>query len=154
MNRAEGGESGPVTPLEAVHAWMAAWERLDADAVAALFSADATYVSAWYGELDRLPRRFALAARRWTRCRIEVLALSAVEDGALALAWGRYRFGGTERGGAERRYEAHFTFGLARQGRGGWRLTRLHESLAAGATGQTGEDPGPGGAGTPEALGR
>jgi ketosteroid isomerase-like protein len=135
-----GDTAGPGrSPVETVQAWADAWRRLDAAAVAALFSDDATYVGALGGTLHDLPRRFEAAARAWRECRIDGLR-PVLEScpGDAAVVRATYRFSGVTRSGRRVAYTAAATFRLRRVaendavgGGGDWRVTAFEESRAA-----------------------
>ena len=127
----EGGD--PAGPAGVVHRWIAAWSALDAAAVTRLFAPEASYVSGRDGELDRLPRRFALAARTWAAVEIDDVSIDEplTADG-LSVVAGRYRFSGVDRRGRRVAYSGALTFVLRRDGEvgdGAWRIVRFHESV-------------------------
>jgi len=118
-----------VAPVEA---WAAAWQRLDAQEVTALFAEDATYVAALSGEVVNLPRAFAAAARIWATCQVDNLhAAVDAESGDVAVVRATYRFTGTTRRGAEVSYDAAATF-VVRRTPAGWCISRFHESFRKG----------------------
>lgn len=123
-----------MTPLDAVEAWAAAWRGLDAGALSALFTDDATYVAAISGELIRFKRAFAVAARAWRECRID--DLDAAVDASterIAVVRATYQFGGRTVSGSEVAYRAAATFVLRREEAEEWRISRFHESHRGGS---------------------
>lgn len=117
-----------VSPEDTVAAWADAWCRLDAEAVSALFTDDATYTAALSGTLRDLPRGFRAATRTWRECRLDDLEVAEGQaDDEAAVVRATYRFAGRTRHGKEVAYSAEATFRLLATDQG-WRIQDFHES--------------------------
>lgn len=126
-----------MTSKETIHAWADAWTKRDVEAVIALFTRDATYVSGMDGPIPDLPRAFRWAGRNWEEFTLTLHDVEVEEAGDIALAEVGYSIDGRLQG-RQVAYDAAVTFVLRRDG-GGWRIRRFHESALTKRSAGNGE---------------
>ena len=112
-----------MSPEEVAHAFAAAWNEHDADAVAALMAPGARFVTAFGAVLrgrEAIRAAHAGAFRRAYRdASVTTLSVGTLREGAdLALVTLEWRIAGTEEAAGER---GAFLFALERA-EGGWRI--------------------------------